>query len=675
MQLKTPLSVAQLHYDCAIAPCNCEQDCFISGFHGTLRMTAEDELRHFGELKHPELTVGELIRFALPGGTRTVFHLRLSQSGDPRDKDIEGISVERAPPPKARRDSSAAPWSRPPPLPPDVFGVTGLLLDMSGATHHVCRSSRKHWSQPLVFDAEACNRAIAAGEKWRRLRLTHEGPGPVFALQSPQEIDDAWRRLWHSRDEIVFKRLTQDAVAPTWWHEALFLLVAADEAAKGYGFPKQGATAVWDLRQLFHHMLLVGPSESGGTIHAGDRYESISTMRRDVACVLPKSRTPQTGSTLRNLTHHLALLPARGLARAYWHMPPMQYDARSDSDPLNLLLVPFPFDVPPSQFRPDTPHNEDIRGKWGWFELGRSWHDNAEPEQIVNFVHDLAESAQRRSGPVHGIVLPESALSAATYGLLRRRVTDSIRTGGALSQVDFVLTGIHTDPTGNPCNVAATCMFYRGREGGSFSAIRNTQHKHHRWRLDSNQLTQYGLGSTLSLGRVWWEGVDLPSRKLNLFLFRRGAIFAPLICEDLARLEPVHELIRSVGPSLVVALLLDGAQISGRWPARYATSLADDPGSSVLTLTSWGLVARSSMRVPSGKTASRSVGLWRDSQRDTVPIDLPEGSAAVVLSVSGERCEEFTNYGRSDNGMAVRWRYADQIAIPFPSGSKFAPSS
>lgn len=637
-------------------------------------ISGDDARKYGGELKHPDLRIGELIRFVLPGGTRTVLQIRLSRDEDPKDREIEGISVERTPASGRGRVTGDARWRMPPPLPPDVFGVVALLLDYSGATHHVCQSSRDAWDHSLVFDEATSQHAVSVGNEWSKLWKPEPAGLRRVTLSSPPEIVAKWQDLWRQRRAFVFKRLLPKEKAPAWWSDALFLLVAADEAAKGYGFPKPDDTGTWDLRQMFHHILVVGPGEKGGTVHADDRYESISTMRRDVACVLPKSRTPQTGSTLRNLSHHLSLLPARGLARAYWHMPPMQYDARSDNDPVNLLLIPFPYDTPPSQFIPKLPAHEVSKGKWGWFELARKWHDAAEPEDIVNFIHHLAQTAQKVAGRVHGIVLPESALSTVAYGLLRRRVTDSIRTSGALSDIDFVVTGIHTDPSGSPCNVAATCIFYRHPNDGSFSAIRSTQHKHHRWRLDPSQLTQYGLGSALSLGRMWWEGVELPSRKLNLFVFRRGAIFAPLICEDLARLEPVHELIRSVGPNLVVALLLDGAQIAGRWPARYATGLADDPGSSVLTLTSWGLVARSGHRVPAGQQASRSIGLWRDNnQRDTIPINLPEGSAAIVLSLSGERFEEHTSYGRGDGGLAVRWRYADQVAIPFPEGSKFAP--
>jgi len=53
-------------------------------------------------------------------------------------------------------------------------------------------------------------------------------------------------------------------------------------------------------------------------------------------------------------------------------------------------------------------------------------------------------------------------------------------------------------------------------------------------------------------------------------------VLTVLICEDLARLDPVNDLVRAVGPNLVMSLLMDGPQLTTRWPARYATVLADD---------------------------------------------------------------------------------------------------
>jgi hypothetical protein len=124
-----------------------------------------------------------------------------------------------------------------------------------------------------------------------------------------------------------------------------------------------------------------------------------------------------------------------------------------------------------------------------------------------------------------------------------------------------------------------------------------------------------------------------------------------LICEDLARQEPVSELVRSVGPNLVIALLMDGPQLDFRWPARYATVLADDPGCSVLTVTSLGMARMS--RSESGASGSRVVAMWKDDKDGRqVPIELPQGADAIVLSLARETKEEWTADGRSGPGRA-----------------------
>ena len=68
--------------------------------------------------------------------------------------------------------------------------------------------------------------------------------------------------------------------------------------------------------------------------------------------------------------------------------------------------------------------------------------------------------------------------------------------------------------------------------------------------------------------------------RLLYFVTLNRMTWSVLICEDLARQDPAADLIRAVGPNLVIALLMDGPQLNGRWPARYASVLAEDPGSS-----------------------------------------------------------------------------------------------
>jgi hypothetical protein len=132
---------------------------------------------------------------------------------------------------------------------------------------------------------------------------------------------------------------------------------------------------------------------------------------------------------------------------------------------------------------------------------------------------------------------------------------------------------------------------------------------------------------------------------------QKSFVTAVLICEDLARPDPVADLVRAVGPNLVISLLMDGPQTKERWSARYATVLADDPGCSVLAITSLGMAKLS--RPKSGPNRYRVIGLWKDALGAETEIELPEGSEAIALSLSMKERTEYTADGRSGSIAAV----------------------
>lgn len=136
----------------------------------------------------------------------------------------------------------------------------------------------------------------------------------------------------------------------------------------------------------------------------------------------------------------------------------------------------------------------------------------------------------------------------------------------------------------------------------------------------------------------------LPRRDVHVAVFRGASTFATMICEDLARVDPCHAVLRSVAPSLVFVLLVDGPQLPTRWPERYATVLADDPGSSVLTLISLALIERANCTGrPDG---SRAIALWKEDTGRTEAIPCPAGYDGVVLTLSGCLTSEVTLNGR-----------------------------
>jgi hypothetical protein len=150
------------------------------------------------------------------------------------------------------------------------------------------------------------------------------------------------------------------------------------------------------------------------------------------------------------------------------------------------------------------------------------------------------------------------------------------------------------------------------------------QNKHHRWSLDESQIYQYHLGGALHPRVQWWEAMEVPRRSVQFVTLGEEITVVSLVCEDLAENDQVAEVIRDVGPTGVIAVLLDGPQLTSRWAARYASVLADDPGSAVLTLT------RSAWCSAAGRDASTPptvVALWKDPERGFREIPLESGRA------------------------------------------------
>ncbi|HSR15806.1 MAG TPA: hypothetical protein VLL51_08645, partial [Gemmatimonadales bacterium] len=172
---------------------------------------------------------------------------------------------------------------------------------------------------------------------------------------------------------------------------------------------------------------------------------------------------------------------------------------------------------------------------------------------------------------------------------------------------------------------------------------RHRQAKHHRWYLDESQIRQYQLTRTLDPSKVWWEAIDLPARTVQIIDLGGGMTLAPLVCEDLARLDETADLLRRIGPTLVMAVLLDGPQLTGRWACRYASVLADEPGSAVLTITALGMAARS--RLP-GERPSRVVAMWSDASTGRHELSLEPGAAGILLSAAVDMRTVWTADGR-----------------------------
>ncbi len=364
--------------------------------------------------------------------------------------------------------------------------------------------------------------------------------------------------------------------------------------------------------------------------------------------------------------------------RAHWQRSPTRLKLDT-KHPLRLLLIPFPFVLEAGWFKAVDVPSDPVRGgtyPWGWFGMDQHWLDPGASE-VVGMVSALLCKATETVGSVNGVILPECALNWETH----KAVADALR--DKYPDVEFLVSGSTTNCVAEEGNFSLSSQFFTERQGKGKVRMASTssQAKHHRWRLERSQIESYGLQFALDPSLLWWETISLPQRNINVNVIRRASTFTTMICEDLARSEPCHDVLRALGPNLVFVLLMDGPQLPFRWSARYATGLAEDPGSSVLTFTSRGLVARANdvlramdPALLNGRKEDWTVALWRDSGSAPYQITCPPESHAVLLTLEGKVAKKATLDGRH-NPDAVTWRRdgdAVQIALDPAEQARYA---
>lgn len=612
-------------------------------------------------------SVGDTLRALFPDGTR----LRTQTTQvDPESNDW---------PTDTKSGIEEAPF-----FPTDVFGAAAYLLERSGAYSHIVAdfstAEDEHtkccYSNNIFVSSKfTINEYTQLGRRWR------DDP------DAQKEIQKIWDSLLTFSNEPLIKKLMEKDEAPQWWSHAYALMVASDEASTDIGYFLQRREAdgpAPDWANAYYRIYLDGSVSKfnikvGGTgeadpNHIGE-HGPVSSLAlvidQFVARVLPKGRTSALGCTMRTLSHNLALLPGLGRGYAYWQQaatPP-----KEDEQPLNLLLIPFPYRIWPSSFvgeankEPVMISNGAINRKmesWGRFKVKQDWLQSSSGDklnngELIDFFVAIIEEAQKDCKYIHGIILPEYTLNWSTYNQFATRLRDKF------PNVEFLVSGTSEDCQQSYGNFVVSTVFSDLSDhlgGKSRVAVTRSRKKHHRWRLDSEQIRIYNLASSLDPFVTWWECLEIREREMHFTQVRRGSSFTTMICEDLARSDPAHGYLRALGPNLVFVLLMDGPQIPTRWPARYATTIADDPGSSVLTLTSYGLVERSNFN---RSNPSHSIGLWRDDTGSTIELHCPQGNHGVLLTLSGKQADEITLDARPNDDSRA-WQYHGHRVIRIP---------
>jgi hypothetical protein len=497
--------------------------------------------------------------------------------------------------------------------PPDVFALTDVLL----------------------AQAEAFRFAVSPppGEAWPPERFADWG----------EAVEDAarqWSRPSEDRDHVVpelvveeWSVLRESAAMPLErlaeggdWRacEALLTLHAiADEACAGM-------------------FVALDRSDAHGCRYRARGRELLATvgslarMHPQVLRVLPKICTPPTGRA--GFSRYACVVRGTGFDTRWHKLPARHPGVDPQSEHAQLLLLPWPLRVRASDFRAVPGSVQRLQKEpFGCFEFV------PEERLDIDLLDRVLLAALDEVGNIDVVVLPESAIDESEIALL-----EALLERHGVVYVQAGVRGGATHPSGpgtNWIHIGVNPTLEKvgpGRDTSCGPWFHIRQNKHHRWSLDAAQIRQYNLGGALHPDIQWWETMDVPRRSIQFVQVGEEITVVAMVCEDLAQ-DAAAEVIRSVGPTIVLAALLDGPQLPSRWGARYASVLADDPGSSVLTLTSFGMAQRSR---PPGHDPSRVVALWKDPTSGTRQISLEPGAHGVILTLCGERTTRRSADGR-----------------------------
>jgi hypothetical protein len=589
--------------------------------------------------------------------------------------------------------------------PPDLFALTSRIFSVTGAYVHVIAPPvNKKWppemggsryGDPSLTWAESVK---LTGQQWRQQLNKILGSFQSFeeyfkSLTSIQAREKEVERLrtakilpphlehyWKEFNAIQSLELEQNVEA-FWelydkdcdmhcaiceqgmpvckdcniWNamEALLSLHAiADEACAGWGIRSHQTLQLECISETARSKAQEFAEQLLST------YGTMGTLYYRRGRVLPKRHTPDVGITLRSMSANLSFHQS-SVDVAWWanhgKSSPMVEKfstrnrdekapgliSRNDSS-LSVLLFPWPFEICSKDFK--QVHNSNINSHKR--DTGFFVYDPAEKNEHSSLDSQLREAillAKKETGKVDLVILPECALCKEDFDVFIEVLQHE--------KIPAYITGKRERRINNEFyeNIVAFNMGLYDKNGNYFFNPSNEiqQGKHHRWKLDHGQIVKYNLGDELSVNKSWWEAINIRRRVVNFINIGEEITLCTFICEDLARQDPIADLIRTVGPSLVVTILMDGPQTRERWSAKYASVLSEDPGCAIIALTSYGMVKRS--QSSHGKT-SHSIALVNDCNGNAKEIEMHENEKGVLISLCLCPGNESLADGRCETG-------------------------
>ncbi|HEX8195785.1 MAG TPA: hypothetical protein VF571_06200 [Pyrinomonadaceae bacterium] len=468
-----------------------------------------------------------------------------------------------------------------------------------------------------------------------------------------QQNEDLKNRLWYITQALI----TMHAIA--------------DIACTGWGIKEKDKDGKTNKAKELAEKLLF-------------RKGSLSTINPERGRVMPKRHNPGLGITLRSISSNLGF--HRSSVEVVWrrasenNLVKKLRDAKdNEHSTISILLLPFPLSIKTKDFKAVERGALPMSGNYGFFAYEPLYNSNENIEDILKVIEkaneELAGNEREDSSCVDILVFPESSLGEEEVGILESKLANLTNSSSPSIYIAGVREG-SVNSSKSKANFSRNVVYckyfdkktkYGNFDSESSETPKYKQYKHHRWQLNNSQIRQYGLSRVLYPEKLWWESAKVSKRRVSFLNVGDKITVSHLICEDLARQDPISDLIRHVGPSLVVTILMDGPQLRDRWSSRYATVLSDDPGSSVITLTSFGLVKRWTTPY---KEMSRVVALWSEGG-NTMPreLELAQGAKGILLTLSVELRNEKTADGRQERYGTNSLKLVDVIQI-YPDKDK-----
>jgi hypothetical protein len=393
---------------------------------------------------------------------------------------------------------------------PDLFAFTDVVLDRSEA-YRFAVSPPEGTSWPPSESPDWSTAVADASAGWCAWVDGNETELPGLVAEEWAAVCDCSAM---SLDELASGRAWRVC-------QALITLHAiADEACAGTGVTvadvsRQGARFRARAREFL--------AQTG----------TLSRISRQRLRVLPCVRNPIGGPSIRSLSRYVCVQGPE--VDVVWNrIPAGTVGPGGPVQDGNVLMLPWPLRVEAADFKPVGAAERAELEPYGFFDF--------EPGELLDL--DLADrvlqSARNQHGSVDIVVLPES--------VLRPGDIDKLEALLARHRVWLVVAGVREppDPGGR---FGANWLHLGVWFGGRWWHYH--QNKHHRWSLDDNQIEQYHLEAALPPAVRWWEAMAVPRRAVQVVELDEGVTLVSLVCEDLARLDEVADLLRAIGPTLV----------------------------------------------------------------------------------------------------------------------------